>query len=288
MIKWYKIFFAFVLTLVIVFLGGVYLSHLDLIVLNPKGIIGIKERDLMWICTLLMMIVILPVFAMTLFILWKYRANNPKHQYKPDWNHSAIAEIIWWGIPCIIVIILGALNWIACYDLDPYKPIENGKKAITIQVVALDWKWLFIYPDEKIATVNFLQVPVGVPINFIITADAPMNSFWIPELGGQIFAMPGMRTELHLIADHKGEFRGVSANLSGKGFSGMTFFLKATSDQDYEEWLIEVKSAPKGLDLDSYKELALPSQNNPVAYYRLEDIKLFDWVLMREMGSNGK
>ncbi len=276
------------LAVVILVLGGIYLSQLDLIVLNPKGIIGVKERDLMWICTLLMMIVIVPVFVMTLFIVWKYRADNPKHKYKPDWNHSTVAEIIWWGIPCIIVVILSVLNWIACYDLDPYKPIENGKKPITIQVVALNWKWLFIYPEEKIATVNFLQVPVGVPINFVITADAPMNSFWIPELGGQIFAMSGMRTELHLIADHKGEFRGVSANISGKGFSGMTFFLKAGSDEDYNQWLSQVQNSPQSLDVSSYKQLAEPSENNPVAYYRLGDAALFDWVLMREMGSNGK
>jgi cytochrome o ubiquinol oxidase subunit 2 len=286
--RWHKVLFSSLLAVVILVLGGIYLSQLDLIVLNPKGIIGVKERDLMWICTLLMMIVIVPVFVMTLFIVWKYRADNPKHKYKPDWNHSTVAEIIWWGIPCIIVVILSVLNWIACYDLDPYKPIENGKKPITIQVVALNWKWLFIYPEEKIATVNFLQVPVGVPINFVITADAPMNSFWIPELGGQIFAMSGMRTELHLIADHKGEFRGVSANISGKGFSGMTFFLKAGSDEDYNQWLSQVQNSPQSLDVSSYKQLAEPSENNPVAYYRLGDAALFDWVLMREMGSNGK
>lgn len=279
----YKVLLYALLIVAILFLGIVYLTQVDIVVLNPKGLIGQKQSDLFWLSTNLMLLVVIPVFILTFVIVWKYRADNKKAEYKPDWNHSTLAEIIWWGIPCIIIVILSVVNWIACYDLDPFKPIVSDKKPITIQVVALDWKWLFIYPDQKIATVNFIQIPIDTPINFVITADAPMNSFWIPQLGGQIFAMPAMRTELHLNASEIGEYRGVSANLSGKGFSGMVFWTKATSEVDFEKWISEVQSSEQALDLDGYKLLAQPSENNPVAYYRLLYPGLFDWVVMKDM-----
>ncbi len=281
--KGYRVLLYVLLVIAALVLGGVYLAQLDMAVLNPKGLIGVKEKDLFWIATWLMLIVVIPVFILTFVIVWMYRADNPKAKYTPDWNHSTLAEIIWWGIPCIIIAILSVLNWSACYDLDPFKPIASDKKPITIQVVALDWKWLFIYPDLNIATVNFIQIPVDTPIHFIITADAPMNSFWIPELGGQIFAMPAMRTELYLIANELGEFRGVSANLSGKGFSGMVFMTKATSQEDYEKWISKVQSSDQLLNLDSYNLLARPSENNPAAFYRLTYPALFDWIVMKDM-----
>ena len=281
--KWIKFFLGTALFVAIAVLSVWYFSRVDLMVLNPSGLIGVKQRDLLWICTILMLIVVIPVFILTGVIVWRYRAGKSKGKYDPEWNHSTIAEIIWWGVPFIIVVILGALNWVASYDLDPYKPIASDKKAIKIQVVALDWKWLFIYPDEGIATVNFIQFPVGTPLDFDITADAPMNSFWIPALGGQIFAMPGMRTKLSLIADKAGDFMGLSANLSGKGFAGMRFTARAGSEEEYKKWLLEVKSKGTRLDVESYKKLALPSEYNPVAYYRLAYSDLFNWVLMREM-----
>lgn len=260
-----------------------YLFQVDSVVLSPKGLIGEKQKYLLWIATLLMLIVVVPVFIMTFIIIWKYRSDNQKAKYSPEWNHSTWAEIIWWGIPFIIIVILGALNWIASFDLDPYKPIASDKKPITIQVVALDWKWLFIYPEEKIATVNFIQFPVDTPVHFVITADAPMNSFWIPELGGQIFAMAAMRTELYLIANKMGDYRGVSANISGLGFAGMTFTARASSEEDFNQWVSQVKKSNDVLNIDSYKKLALPSENNPVAYYQLGYFDLFNWILMKDM-----
>jgi cytochrome o ubiquinol oxidase subunit 2 len=286
--KGFRIFLGVLLGVIIIVLAGLYLSQRDIVVLNPKGWIGMKQRDLFWVSTALMLIVVIPVFVLTIWAVWKYRAGHDKQKYDPEWNHSTVAEIVWWGIPFIIIIILSVLNWIACYELDPFKPIASNKKTLTIQVVALEWKWLFIYPDQKIATVNFIQIPVDTPVQFVITADAPMNSFWIPQLGGQIFAMPAMRTELYLIANEKGDYRGVSANLSGKGFSGMTFTVRAGSDEEFDGWIKEVQNSTEALNLESYKILAKPSENNPFAFYKLEYETLFDWILMKDMMPQGE
>ena len=286
--KGYKVFLYALLVVVILVMGTFYLAGLDIAVLNPKGWVGQKQKDLLVISTLLMMIVVIPVFILTGFIVWKYRASNKKADYQPDWNHSTLAEIIWWGIPCIIIAVLTFLNTKGCYELDPFKPLVSEKKAITIQVVAMNWKCLFIYPDQNIATVNFIQVPVDTPIHFIITADAPMNSFWIPQLGGQIFAMPSMKTELYLIANEKGDYRGVSANLSGKGFSGMVFITRASSEDDFDAWIKDVQNSKDSLDLNSYKTLATPSENNPVAFYRLGYPGLFDFIVMNSMMPQSK
>jgi cytochrome o ubiquinol oxidase subunit 2 len=167
--------------------------------------------------------------------------------------------------------------------LDPFRPLASKKKPITIQAVALQWKWLFIYPEQKIATVNFVQFPVNHPVKFEITADAPMNSFWIPRLGGQVYAMSGMRSLLYLSADSMDEFRGSSANISGKGFSGMTFTAKSSSAEDFEKWVDSVRAAEVDLNRESYSALAAPSEYNPAAFYRLEKEGLFDWIVMKYM-----
>lgn len=251
--------------------------------LYPKGIIALEERNLLLIIQALMLFVIIPVYILTFIFSWKYRANNPKAKYDPDLVDSNLAEYIWWGVPLVLTLIIGALTWIKTYELDPYKPIESEKKTMTIQVVALQWKWLFIYPEEKIASVNFLQFPKDTPIHFEITADAPMNSFWIPHLGGQIYAMPKMKTELYLIANEFGDFRGSSANLSGEGFAGMHFTSRSSSEEDYRAWVDSAKKMENHLSFDEYEKLALPSQNNPVALYLLEDEKLFDQIIMKYM-----
>ena len=180
-------------------------------------------------------------------------------------------------------MIIGALTWVKTYELDPFKPIASTNKPLTIQVVALQWKWLFIYPEEKIASVNFLQIPVETTIRFEITADAPMNSFWIPHLGGQIYAMPAMKTELNLIANETGDFRGSSANLSGEGFAGMNFITRASSPEEYAHWLASAKESPGELNFDEYKRLALPSKNSPVAIFQLKDENLFNQIIMKYM-----
>lgn len=280
--KKYKVLFFILLILAVIALSVVYLSSINIAVLNPKGTIALKERNLFIIITLIMLIVVIPVFVLTWVISWKYREGN-KAKYTPDWDKHLLSESIWWGLPCAIVLAMGILVWKGSHELDPFKPLESNRKAIRVQVVALQWKWLFIYPEQNIATVNFLQFPEQTPINFEITADAPMNSFWIPELGGQIYAMPGMKTKLHLIANEEGSFRGSSANLSGRGFAGMTFIAKASSQLEFEDWVESIRESSNFLNLREYNRLAEPSENNPVASYVLQKEDLYDWIVRKYM-----
>ncbi len=271
----------------LVFFGIVAISLLiffsdGVIILNPKGIVGQKERDLLLLSTYIMLFVVIPVFLLTFFIAWKYRVSNKGAEYKPEWDNSHLAEAIWWGFPLLIIVILSVITWRSCHELDPFKPLQSDQKPLHIQVVALEWKWLFIYPEQNVASVNDLRFPVGVPLNFEITADAPMNSFWIPELGGQIYAMSGMRSKLHLMANEPGEFRGFSANISGKGFAGMTFMAKGTSDDEFERWVQTAQSSPS-LGKNEYRELAAPSEYVPPATYSLGESKLFDEIIMKYM-----
>jgi cytochrome o ubiquinol oxidase subunit 2 len=252
-------------------------------VLNPAGIIGIEERDLMIDATLLMLIVVIPVLVMTFMICLKYRASNKRAIYSPYWDYSFLAESVWWGFPCVIIIVLSVITWRSSHTLDPFRPLKTGIKPLEIQVVALQWKWLFIYPEQKIATVNYFHFPENTPINFEITSDAPMNSFWIPQLGGQIYAMPGMRTKLHLIADEPGTFRGSSANLSGEGFAGMKFMATSNTQADFDAWVQSVQQADKSLDQGEYKQLLKPSENNPEASFILKEKDLFEQIIMKYM-----
>ncbi|PWU15941.1 MAG: ubiquinol oxidase subunit II [Chlamydiae bacterium] len=273
-----KALFFILLSLSVVVLSLVYLSNADIAVLNPKGMIALKERNLFIKITLIMLIVVIPVFILTWVISWKYKEGN-KAKYTPDWDQHLLSESIWWGFPCAIVLAMSILVWKSTHELDPFKPIESIKRPLRIQVVALQWKWLFIYPEQGIATVNFLQFPEQTPINFEITADAPMNSFWIPELGGQIYAMPGMKSKLHLIANEKGSFRGSSANLSGRGFAGMTFVAKASSQTDFYQWIESINQSSNSLNLAEYTRLAEPSEDDPEIFYVLENQDLYDWII---------
>lgn len=253
-------------------------------VLFPAGIIALEERNLLLIIQAIMLLVIIPVYALTFIFSWKYRANNPKKEkYEPELIDNKLAEYLWWGIPLIFTLIVGGLTWVKTHELDPYKPIQSDKKPLTIQVVALQWKWLFIYPEEKIASLNFLQFPKDVPVHFEITADAPMNSFWIPHLSGQIYAMPKMKSELNLIANETGDFRGSSANLSGEGFSGMNFIARSSTDKEYQEWLESATKTAQTLNFEEYTKLATPSSNNLPELFLLTDENLFDQILMKYM-----
>ena len=265
----FKVILAVLITLALIAWAGVYLSTQNMGVLNPKGLISIQQRRLMIQASLLMLIVVIPVFVLTAVFACKYREGNTRSKYTPDWEHSALAESIWWGIPLLIIVVMAFITWKSSHELSPFKPLESDVKPITIQVVALDWKWLFIYPEEGIATVNYLQFPEKTPLNFLITADAPMNSFWIPQLGGQVYAMPAMTSQLHLLANETGVFRGASANLSGEGFAGMIFEATATSQEDFESWVKQVKGSSKKIGVDSYGVLAAPSQYNPQESYQL-------------------
>ncbi len=260
-----------------------YLNGLDIAVLNPKGAIAGRERQLLIATTLLMLIVAVPTLVLTLFFAWRYREKNTKAKYTPDVDRHPSAELIWWGVPFVIVVVIAVICWRGCLELDPFKPLTSNTQPLKIQVVALQWKWLFIYPEQNIATVNFFQFPEETPVDFEITADAPMNSFWIPQLGGQIYAMPGMRSKLHLIASEAGEYRGVSANLSGRGFSGMTFLAKSSSKSDFDSWVARVKESPDSLSLERYRALAQPSENDKIVFYSSADADLYSQIMMKYM-----
>lgn len=250
-------------------------------VLTPKGMIAESEYKLLIESILLMLIIVVPVLIMVIVIAWVYRVKNKENtEYKPNWAHSNAIELVCWTVPCIIIAILAWMTWVSTHRLDPYKPIViKGKKQLTIQVVALDWKWLFIYPKQGIATVNYIHIPVDTPVQFQITSDAPMNSIEIPQLAGQIYAMGGMRTKLHLVANYKGIYNGFSANYSGNGFAGMKFKVYVGSDKDFKQWVAKVKRSHKHLTIKNYTHLAQPSMNSPVEDYSSVARGLFSGVI---------
>ena len=223
---------------------------------------------------------------MTLYFAWRYREGREHEIYDPKWAHSTKIEVVVWLIPIVIIAILGTLTWYSTQELDPYKPLDHEHEPITIQVVSLNWKWLFIYPEQGIATVNEVVFPKDVPVEFKITSDTTMNSFFIPQLGSQIYSMAGMTTRLNLIANEAGEFDGISANYSGAGFTGMKFkAIAKDSEQDFEKWVSAVKHSPATLNDDSYAQLAKHSENNPVSYYGSVDSQMFQHVVMQFMGN---
>jgi cytochrome o ubiquinol oxidase subunit 2 len=260
-----------------------YFQTANVAVLAPRGPIAQKERNLIVFTLALSLIVVIPVFILLIGFAWRYRESNSKAKYSPELDHNVVAETIWWLVPTALIVVLSVVAWRSSHSLDPFKPIDSSTPPMTIQVVAMDWKWLFIYPQQNVATVNYVQFPVNTPLSFQITSDAPMNSFWIPQLGGQIYAMPGMSTQLHLMATQAGSFRGSSANISGQGFAGMDFIAKASSKDEFNSWLRAVKKSSYQLDVSSYNSLAKPSVDNAVAYYSTEQGSLFANVMMKYM-----
>jgi cytochrome o ubiquinol oxidase subunit II len=282
--KGYKIAIFALLLAVLVVLAVVYLRGVSIPVLQPRGDVAAKERQLMIFALLLSVIIIVPVFALTFMIVWRYRVSNKKQAtYRPNVDGGRVLEATWWLIPSVLILILSVLTWRSSHELDPYQPLRSGVKPLTVQVVALDWKWLFIYPEQRVASVNLVQFPAGTPVNFQITSDAPMNSFWIPQLGGQVYAMSGMQTQLHLMANKNGDYRGSSANISGKGFAGMNFTARASSQADFNTWVTAAQHSPHILDQSSYETLAKPSQANPRTTYALADKTLYNDIIMKYM-----
>lgn len=257
------------------------LSGCDFALLDPKGAVGVAEKHLIAVSVWAMLIVVIPVIVLTLVFAYRYRASNRSATYAPKWSHSTPIEIVVWTIPTLIIIFLAVLTWKTTHELDPYKPIESNVKPIDVDVVALDWKWLFIYPSLGIASVNQLALPVDTPVNFHITSDSVMNSFFIPQLGSQIYAMAGMQTSLHLIANEAGDYEGLSANFSGKGFSDMKFRALAMNPADFQAWVQKVKAAQPQLSMDTYGSLAKPSEANPVEYFSTVDPKLFHNIIAK-------
>lgn len=254
--------------------------------LNPKGSIAADEKQLLIDSVLLMLIVVVPVLILTIVFAVKYRSSNSKAKYEPQWGHSTLLEVICWTVPCIIIVILAALTWVTTHKLDPYKPLDDVRgKPLTVQVVALNWRWLFIYPEQNIATINYLKFPIDRQVKFLITADAPMNSFQIPQLGSQIYAMPGMQTKLHLIANHLGDYAGFSANFSGNGFSDMKFIAHVTSEEDFNKWVKSVKrSSTTRLTQALYNEdLAPDSENSKIQYFSSVDKSIYNNAMMKYM-----
>jgi cytochrome o ubiquinol oxidase subunit 2 len=282
--KYGKVVLASIVALALIVVIVRYVGSLHIPMLDPKGIVALKERNLMAFTIMLGFFIMVPVFALTIAISWHYREGNTKARYTPNVSTNTVAEAVWWGIPIIIILVLSVLTWVSTKDIDPFKPLDPHTKSMTIKVVALNWKWLFIYPDAgNIATVNYVQFPVNTPVTFDLTADAPMNSFWIPQLGGQLYAMPGMVTKLNLNATAIGTYQGSSANISGEGFAGMKFDAKATSQSDYDAWVAKTKLLPQQLTHAAYAELAKDSINNPVASYGNSASDLYDTIVMKYM-----
>lgn len=251
--------------------------------LDPKGAIGVEQKSLILTATWLMLIVVVPVIIMTFLFAWKYRASNKNATYAPNWAHSNKIEFVVWTIPCIIILILGTLTWTTTHKLDPRTPLVSDTKPLVIEVVSLDWKWLFIYPEQGIATVNEIAFPANVPVQFKVTSGSVMNSFFIPQLGSQIYAMAGMQNQVHLIANEEGIYKGISANFSGKGFSGMKFNAYATSAEKFTQWIDKVKSSQKQLQWADYEQLAKPGENSPVDYFSSVKPELYQDIINKFM-----
>ncbi|AZF31668.1 Cytochrome O ubiquinol oxidase subunit II [Pseudomonas sp. R4-35-07] len=262
------------------------LTGCNLVVFNPKGQVATDERDLIILATGLMLLVVVPVIVLMFVFAYRYRATNKKARYSPRWASSHKIEAVVWGVPLLIIIALGWVTWKTTHALDPYRPLDSDTPPINVQVVATDWKWLFIYPDLGIASVNELALPVHTPVSFTITSDAAMTSFFIPALGGQIYAMAGMQTKLHLIANETGEFKGIAANYNGPGFSDMHFSTLSLSPADFQSWVSKVKGAATPLDQTSYAQLAKPTIKHPVTYYSAVQERLFLDIVNKYEGMN--
>lgn len=279
----HKNVFRFLIMPAVTLLGGCN-SHL--VLLDPKGPIGAHEKTLIVTAFLLMMIVVIPVFVMAFYFPWKYRASNDSASYRPRWSHSTRIELVVWLVPAIIVTTLSYLVWTDSHALSPFRALASTQKPVTIEAVALDWKWLFIYPDQHIATVNKVEFPVGVPVKFRITSDTVMTSFFIPQLGSQIYAMAGMQTLDHLMADEPGTYTGLNSQFSGPGFSNMHFKVVATSQKEFQKWIAQVRTSDSKLSLATLQELEKPSSVNPVTYYSSVRPNLFERILHRYMSAD--
>lgn len=266
------------------------LTGCDAVVMSPSGDVAAQQADLIVWSTILMLIIIVPVIFLTLWFAWRYRESNQSATYKPDWDHSTTLELVIWAAPLAIIIALGALTWVSTHKLDPYrpldrigegKPVPEGVEPLVVEVVAMDWKWLFFYPEQGIATVNELAAPLDRPIKFRITATTMMNSFYIPALAGQIYAMGGMETQLHAVINEAGRYEGFSANYSGEGFNKMRFEFLGMPDGEFNQWVSEVRADGEALSRARYKQLEKPSVDDPVQFFGEVAPGLYDAILNR-------
>jgi cytochrome o ubiquinol oxidase subunit II len=252
------------------------------LLLESQGYIAIQESKLLTFVGIALVSLALPVVLSLYVVLWKYRdgkSTNITHQAQS----SEKLSFVWWGILGLLFVIFSVIVWQTTHHLDPHNALPNSQRSMTIQVVSLQWKWLFIYPEQKIATVNYVEFPQNTQITFVLTADSPMNSFWIPQLGGQKYAMNGMVNKMNLIADKTGEFPGSTAEISGEGFAGMRFVAKSTTSEEFEDWVSMVKQSKESLDQSTYEELAKPSEKDPVTLYGSVSDNLYNEIVMKYM-----
>jgi cytochrome o ubiquinol oxidase subunit II len=255
------------------------LSGCSYALMDPHGPIGRQEKLLLIDSTVIMLAIVIPVIIATLAFAWWYRAGNTKATRHLDWDYSGRIEFIVWAIPALVILFLGGIAWLSSHDLDPPKAIESSVAPLDIEVVSLDWKWLFIYPDAGVASINRLVVPVGTPVRFHMTSAGVMNSFFIPQLGSQLYTMAGMDTRLNLLVDDPGTYHGLSAQFSGDGFSDMTFEVAAVPRQDFEQWLDTTRTGGGNLDAASYETLMHPTARDPQHTYGTVSAGIFDAIL---------
>lgn len=270
-----------ILAIVLGVIGIVFvLSSENALLVHPKGIIAQSELELIITNILLMLLIIVPTYILLFVVVWKYCIKNENATYDPDHTYGVFGELLMWGLPSIVVAIMAIITWNATHQLNPYKPLESDVKPLTVQVIAMDWKWLFIYPDLGIATLNYLHIPEKTPIHFKLTADrSPMNSFWIPQLSGQIYSMTGMSTQLHLMADHRGIYAGRAVEINGEGYSDMNFLVQASPVQEFKEWIEEGKKSSHPLTADIYQELVKPSVNRSIILFSEVEENLYHTIV---------
>jgi cytochrome o ubiquinol oxidase subunit 2 len=252
-------------------------------ILDPQGPIGAAEKAILIDSVAIMLAIVVPTILATFAFAFWFRASNAKAFYWPDWEYSGRIELVVWSIPALTVILLGGVAWIGAHQLDPPKPIAGSSRPLTIQAVSLDWKWLFIYPDQKVATINTLTVPAGVPLQFQLTSASVMNAFFIPQLGSMIYTMNGMATRLNLRADATGTFQGLSAQFSGDGFADMHFDVHVVTSEQFSKWAQDAANAQQALDAQSYQQIAKPSMKDPPAIYRLADPDIFASIVTQKL-----
>ena len=250
--------------------------------LEPKGIIAQKEYKLMLNAVLLMLVAVIPAYLLVFYFVKKNITKNSEPGKTLD-NHNRKLTFLIWAIPCAVIFTIAGIIWVSTHELDPYKPLESNVKPLTIEVVALRWKWLFIYPKQNIASVNFIQIPKDTPVVFKLTADGPMNTFWIPQLSGQIYTMAAMETKLHILATETGEFVGRTSEINGDGFSGMNFITKVSDEQEFNNWVGQQKTQNRILDQTAYSLLLEPSENNPPEFFGSIDPNLYQSIIMKYM-----
>jgi cytochrome o ubiquinol oxidase subunit II len=266
-----------------VIMAPIVLTACEPAVLDPQGVIGIAEKTILIDSLAIMLAIVVPTIAATLVFFWWFRASNTRSRYLPDWNYSGRIELIVWSIPLLVIMLLGGVAWIGSHDLDPAKPLESKTPPLEIQGVSLDWKWLFVYPNEGVAAVNQLVVPAGVPVHFSLTSASVMNAFFVAQLGSMIYTMNGMTTQLNLQADAPGTFHGISSHYSGDGFSDMHFDVRAVPPEQFAAWIEETRNTGPTLDAASYAALAKQSMNTPPSTFRAVDPGLFHDIVTQKL-----